>query len=142
MQFDTTLTATRESGALPFSDFSPGAALQGWAATGEGARLWAATCPQFTVERVCHALTHTRAIRFGLLLTNQGAIIWSRFSPQSFSRLQGRYEEVAAGGLCFWCDGSGLLLVGAMSFLTLVRTLPAPTHPRHGTAPDGRFDRL
>jgi len=125
-------TAT-DTGELHAADspylLNPAEAFEQWFATGEGKHRWATSCWQLTVERVCHVLKHTRATRFGLLLSNRGVIIWSRFSPRSYSRLAAQYEEAAAAGICFWWDDQGLRQVETAAFFTLVRTLPAPACP-------------
>lgn len=134
MNADTATNTRQETAATPTYQLTPGDALQHWLATGDGERRWAAAGLEITAERVCHVLTNTQATRFGLLLANCGMIIWSRFSPRSFSRLSGRYEEAAEEGISFWWDGQDLRLVEGARFFTLIRTLPAPICPTARTA--------
>jgi len=125
-----TATGTRQETAAPHTyQLNPGAALQKWMVTGEGERRWIAASLEISAQRVSHVLTNTQATRFGLLLTRCGMIIWSRFSPRSFSRLTRRYEEAAEEGICFWWDGQDLRQVEGALFFALIRTLPAPTCP-------------
>jgi hypothetical protein len=134
MNADTATDTRQEPAAPPLYQHNPGDALQKWLATDEGERRWAAAGLEISAERVCHVLGKSQATRFGLLLAPSGVIIWSRFSPRSFSRLTQRYEEAAEEGICFWWDGHDLCLVEGVLFFTLIRTLPASTCPNLRTA--------
>jgi hypothetical protein len=79
-------------------------AFRHWIATEEGQRLWQATCPKLSWICISHALAQTKATCFGLLLTQRGAIIWSKYSHRAFTRRAPLYEEAAHTGLCFWWD--------------------------------------
>jgi hypothetical protein len=61
-------------------------AFRHWIATEEGQRLWQATCPKLSWICISHALAQTKATCFGLLLTQRGAIIWSKYSHRAFTR--------------------------------------------------------
>ena len=101
-------------------------AFRRWIATEEGQRLWQATCPSLSWERISHALAQTSATCFGLLLTSRGAIIWSRYSHRAFTRRAPLYEEAAQTGLCFWWDGNTFARIGEQTFLDRIKTLPMP----------------
>jgi hypothetical protein len=105
-------------------------AFKHWLATEEGERLWRATRPGLSQGGLCNALAHARATRFGLLLTDRGAIIWSRISQEAYTRLAPLYEEAAQTGLCFWYDGVTFIRVGKETFIECIRTLPVPRAAR------------
>lgn len=113
-------------GAQTHAPSNAGDAFRQWLATEEGGQLWGSCCAQISTEVVCHALTHTRATRFGLLLTATGAVIWSRFSSTSFKRLAPKYEQSATTGLCFWWDGHVFHRLGGAASLARIQTLPTP----------------
>ena len=119
---------------------SPDQAFACWTATAEGQRQWQATCPDLPQAEVCNALANTRASRFGLLLTCRGAIIWSRYSQVTYTRLAPLYEEVAQTGLCFWWEGGTFSRVGKESFFDRIATLPGlppvPDRHPHQVVPD------
>lgn len=120
-------------------DGSAAGLLEKWASTEEGQRLWVATCPHLLVERVCHAMTHTRAARYGLFLSRSGAILWSIFSERHFKRLRTRYEEAIANGLCFWIEDGTLRPISPVEFLALLPTLPTPALFRQAQAANAAF---
>ena len=101
-------------------------AFRQWIATEKGKRLWQATCPNLSWICISHALAHTKAPCFGLLLTQRGAIIWSKYSHRAFTRRAPLYEQAAQTGLCFWWDGNTFTRIGGLIFLARIKTLPEP----------------
>ena len=129
-------THTEKQSGLPVQGrepVRPDQAIARWAATAEGQRQWKVTCPDLPQAGVCNALANTRASRFGLLLTCRGAIIWSRYSQATFTRLAPLYEEAAQTGLCFWWEGGTFSRVEKEAFFDRIATLPAllPVSDRH-----------
>jgi len=108
--------------------------LQAWLATATGQQVWEMHCPQLAPEAVYAALARTQATRYGLLLGEQGAILWSTFSQRHFTRLLPQYQEAVATGLCFWWQDQKLRRVKQRQFFALIRTLPHPALSRPSSA--------
>lgn len=103
-----------------------GQALRQWLTTQEGSSIWQNICPRLLPEKICCALSNTSENRFGLLLTNYGAAILSRFSTHSFARLAPRYKRAAETGLCFWWENHMLIQIEGRELIVLIQALPCP----------------